>query len=138
MRTRELVAFNTATESDNKIHDDEVARRFGFSGGLVPGVDVYAYLCWGPVATWGRDWLERGTMEARFRLPTYDGETVTVTFDEADGACAATNGAGVEVAAGIAGPPGPPADAATPDVRRLPVGAPTRGRRSAAGVTRGR
>src|SRR5262245_56373132 len=84
MRTRQLVAFNTATQSDNKIHDDEVARRFGFSGGLVPGVDVYAYLCWGPVASWGRDWLERGSFEARFRLPTYDGETVTVTFDAAD------------------------------------------------------
>src|SRR5215218_6636973 len=46
-------AFNTATASDNKIHDDEVARRFGFSGGLVPGVDVYAYLTRAPAAAWG-------------------------------------------------------------------------------------
>jgi hypothetical protein len=102
MRSRQLVAFNTATESDNKIHDDDVARRFGFSGGLVPGVDVHAYLCWGPVATWGRAWLEGGTIEARFRLPTYDGETVTVCFDEASGACAAANAAGTEVASGTA------------------------------------
>ena len=37
-------AFNTAAASENKIHDDTVARRFGFSGGLVPGVEVYAYM----------------------------------------------------------------------------------------------
>ena len=71
-----IVAFNAAKLSENKMHDDTVAKKFGFTGGLVPGVDVYAYLCWGPVATWGRAWLEGGTMEARFRLPTYDGETV--------------------------------------------------------------
>ena len=43
-------AFNTAKASENKIHDDEVARRFGFGGGLVPGVDVYAYMAHLPVA----------------------------------------------------------------------------------------
>jgi len=35
-------AFNASKESENKIHDDAVAQRFGFRGGLVPGVDVYA------------------------------------------------------------------------------------------------
>ena len=34
-------AYNTAHDSENKIHDDATARRFGFGGGLVPGVDVY-------------------------------------------------------------------------------------------------
>ena len=42
-------AFNTAKESENKIHDDTIARRFGFEGGLVPGVDVYAYMTHLPV-----------------------------------------------------------------------------------------
>jgi hypothetical protein len=32
----EVEAFNTATASQNRIHDDEVAQRFGFRGGLVP------------------------------------------------------------------------------------------------------
>ncbi|MDH4147268.1 MAG: hypothetical protein OEY23_19095 [Acidimicrobiia bacterium] len=82
MRTRQIQAFNTATKSDNKIHDDEVARRFGFTGGLVPGVDVYGYLSWGPVSEWGIDWLERGTAETRFGSPTYDGQTVSVEWDE--------------------------------------------------------
>ena len=47
-------AYNTAKQSENKIHDDAVARRFGFSGGLVPGVDVMAYMMHIPVAKWGR------------------------------------------------------------------------------------
>ena len=46
-------AFNTAKVSENKIHDDEVARKFGFRGGLVPGVDVYAYMTHLPVEALG-------------------------------------------------------------------------------------
>ena len=46
-------AFNASKESENKIHDDAVARRFGFRGGLVPGVDVYAYMTHLPVQRWG-------------------------------------------------------------------------------------
>jgi len=75
-------AFNTAKASENKIHDDAVARRFGFGGGLVPGVDVYAYMAHLPVARWGRDWLERGAAECRFQKPVYDGDIVTVTATE--------------------------------------------------------
>ncbi len=29
-----IVAFNTAAASENRIHDDETARRFGFTGAL--------------------------------------------------------------------------------------------------------
>jgi acyl dehydratase len=80
-----VVAYNSAWDSENKIHDDEVARRFGFSGGLVPGVDVYAYMAHAPVARWGRDFLARGSLEARFLKPVYEGETTTVTAKEANG-----------------------------------------------------
>ena len=73
-----LVARNTATSSTNKIHDDDVARRFGFRGGLVPGVDVYAYLTHPPAAAWGLGWLARGRMRARFSSPVYDGERIDV------------------------------------------------------------
>src|ERR1700733_8105082 len=78
-------AFNTAKVSENKIHDDAVAKKFGFGGGLVPGVDVYAYMTHLPVERWGRAWLERGTGECRFMKPTYDGDQVTVTAIESDG-----------------------------------------------------
>lgn len=101
MRTHQLVAFNTAQESDNKIHDDEVARRFGFTGGLVPGVDVYAYLTWGPVSEWGLAWLERGSVTARFPRPTYDGQLVTVEWD-GDGAVRVRDPGGDVTAEGTA------------------------------------
>ena len=29
-------AFNSATHSENRMHDDAVAQKYGFSGGLVP------------------------------------------------------------------------------------------------------
>src|ERR1700759_3022861 len=79
-------AYNTSKHSENKIHDDTVARKYGFSGGLVPGVDVLAYMLHMPVAKWGRDFLERGLIEARFVKPVYDGETAEVSaVDEAVG-----------------------------------------------------
>jgi acyl dehydratase len=80
-----VVAYNTARDSENKIHDNTVARRFGFFGGLVPGVDVYAYMAHLPVARWGREFLAHGSLEARFLKPVYDGETTTVSARETDG-----------------------------------------------------
>lgn len=79
-------ACNTAHASENKIHDDAVARQYGFAGGLVPGADVYAYMTHMPVDLWGRAWLERGSAECRFVRPLYDGRTATVTaVKDADG-----------------------------------------------------
>ena len=85
LETYRVSAYNTSKQSENKIHDDTVARRFGFSGGLVPGVDVMAYMMHLPVARWGRDFLARGLVEARFLKPVYDGETAEVSGVEIDG-----------------------------------------------------
>ena len=71
-------AHNPATGSENKIHHDDVARRYGFAGGLVPGVTVYAYMAHPVADVLGRAWLERGRMAARFVRPCYDGDDVTV------------------------------------------------------------
>ena len=122
----EVEAYNTAKHSENRIHDDTVARRFGFTGGLVPGVDVYAYMAHPPVARWGRAWLEHGTAECRFGKPVYDGEraTVTATPDgaglallvQSQGNLCATGAAALPpatTAPGLAAwpiPPAPPAD----------------------------
>lgn len=70
--TYEVRANNLSRASENRIHDDAVAQRFGFTGALVPGVEVHAYACHPVVARWGRDWLERGTIESRFLKPVYD------------------------------------------------------------------
>jgi acyl dehydratase len=85
-QTHRVSAYNTSRHSENKIHDDTVARKYGFSGGLVPGVDVMAYMLHMPVAKWGRAFLERGLIEARFVKPVYDGEIAEVSAaDEAGG-----------------------------------------------------
>ena len=80
-----VTARNIAIASENKIHDDAVARQFCFAGGLVPGVEVYAYMTHAAVELWGRAWLEHGTAECRFLKPIYDGEQVKVTATVTDG-----------------------------------------------------
>jgi acyl dehydratase len=124
--THRLIAFNTATSSENKIHDDEVAGALGFGGGLVPGVDVYAYLCHPVVARWGTDVLTRGRISTRFGTPTYDGQSIEVraVLDE--------NGSGATLHAGVhpvpsAGQDAPEAAAAILEARLVdePAAAPT-------------
>jgi acyl dehydratase len=85
LQTYRVSAYNTSRESENKIHDDTVARRFGFTGGLVPGVDVMAYMMHLPMEKWGRAFLERGLIDARFVKPVYDGEIAEVTGEESNG-----------------------------------------------------
>ena len=135
-----VTARNTAIASENKIHDDAVARRFGFAGGLVPGVEVYAYMTHVPVEHWGRAWLERGSAECRFVKPVYDGHRAVVTGKtangvmnlavESDAGLCATGRAGL--AAGSVSPPSidgfeqsfPPATRLPADERTLAPGTP--------------
>jgi acyl dehydratase len=136
----QIEAFNTATESENKIHDDAVARRFGFKGGLVPGVEVYAYMTHLPVLRWGSTWLEHGTAECRFAKPVYDGDLISVSGTEtaealelrleSRGELCATGRAGLPaspqpVPAAFAQapvPPDPPAERPPANESTLPVG----------------
>jgi acyl dehydratase len=74
-------AFNTAADSENRIHDDAVASTYGFRGGLVPGVTVYGYLAAGAIEHFGPDWLKRGAMDVRFYQPIYDGDDVVVSVN---------------------------------------------------------
>ena len=71
-------ARNTAVDSENKMHDDTTAAQFGFRGGLVPGVVVYAYMTVPIVARFGSAWLERGALQVKFHQPFYDGDPVAV------------------------------------------------------------
>jgi acyl dehydratase len=73
-----LRAHNDAAASANKIHDDTVAAQYGFRGGLVPGVTVYAYMTYPLVQSFGEAWLARGTAQIRFARPFYEGDQVTV------------------------------------------------------------
>jgi acyl dehydratase len=135
---RNIRAFNTATESENRIHDDETAARFGFTGGLVPGVDVFAYMAHAPVKAWGETFLTGGSMNARFGKPVYDGDVAQLFAEEfiegalslelrSQGTLCATGGARVKaLTAEVAIPPRgrQPAEADRPkaSLASLPVG----------------
>src|SRR6202049_2108668 len=116
LETYRVQAYNSSKQSENKIHDDAVARRFGFSGGLVAGVDVMAYMMHLPVAKWGRAFLERGLIEARFVKPVYDGEIANVTGEESDGVLSIeVQGRGQLCATGSASLPASPPSLSTSD-----------------------
>lgn len=74
-----LTAHNDAAASANKIHDDTVAQQYGFRGGLVPGVSVYAYMTYPLVQSLGAAWLDQHTARVQFAKPIYAGDAVTVT-----------------------------------------------------------
>lgn len=63
---------------ENKIHEDDLARQYGFKGGLVPGVTVYAWMTHPVVEALGVEWLERGEFQARFAKPIYYEEPATI------------------------------------------------------------
>ncbi len=73
-----VTARNIDPQADNAIHDDDVARRFGFDGALVPGVELFALATSPLVAAWGERWLTGGRIDLRFRRPVYDGEQLLV------------------------------------------------------------
>ena len=120
--THSVLAFNLAAASENKIHDDTVARRFGFRGALVPGVEVFAYMAHVPVAHFGRAWLEQGEAACRFLKPVYDGDIARVTAAAVDdGLALVVESAGERCATGRASMPAPqPA----PAIDALPAGVP--------------
>ena len=110
-------ARNTSATSENLIHDDATARRYGFPGALVPGVVVYGYMSHAIVTALGPRWLERGTVTVRFTRPLLDAEEFQVT-----GAIMTRDASGVT--ASLRG-----ATAATPEcataTATLPAGLPT-------------
>jgi hypothetical protein len=108
---------NASTQSENRMHSDDVARTFGFKGGLVPGVTVFSHMTQPMVARHGAAWLARGTAEVSFGKPAYEGELLSI-HTTATGADAytliCTNEEGVELARMNAALPAAPAQ---PDAR---------------------
>ena len=50
-----ITALNDATDSENRMHSDEVAARYGFAGALVSGVNVFGYMTQPLVAEFGTE-----------------------------------------------------------------------------------
>ncbi len=106
----DVVAKNYGADHENRIHSDEGAAKYGFAGALVPGVGLYAYLARPVVDAFGREWLERGAMSAKFVKPVYDGETVraqatVVSLNPVELKLELLNPSGIVCAIGSAGLP---------------------------------
>jgi hypothetical protein len=112
-----VLAQNFAATSENRIHEDSVARDYGFEGGLVPGVTTWAYMVHPIVEQLGPEWLERGTITARFLKPVYEGDTIEIGLTD-EGELTATNDSAEVCASGQASLPG---SARTFDVDHYPL-----------------
>jgi hypothetical protein len=78
------VARNPASASENRIHADDEARRYGFQGGLVPGVTIYGYASHALLEALGPEWVARGATRVRFLAPCYEGEDLVVSVRQPD------------------------------------------------------
>jgi len=75
---QQILALNDAESSENRIHSDDVAQRYGFSGALVSGVNVFGYLTQPLVRHYGAAFLERGMMDVLFLKPAYQDNLLSI------------------------------------------------------------
>jgi hypothetical protein len=75
----EVRTHNAHSNSENRMHSDDVAAAYGFKGALVPGVTVFSHMTQPVVATYGADWLARGSAEITLAKPAYDGDLLRVS-----------------------------------------------------------
>lgn len=76
------IAINHSEASENRIHSDEVAARYGFRGGLVPGVAVFGYMTHPLTSQLGADWLGHAQLSVRLLKPAYDGERLNIAMTQ--------------------------------------------------------
>ena len=87
MQPHRVVAINHAEESENRIHSDDIARAYGFTGALVPGVAVFGYMTRPLTDRLGLAWLGHSRIAVRLLKPAYHGDvlSIPVTPTGADG-----------------------------------------------------
>ena len=77
-----VVARNFSAATENRIHNDEIARKLGFTGALVPGVAVFGHLTYPLVSRFAESWLSCSETSVRFLKPAYHEDPLTITDDE--------------------------------------------------------
>ena len=75
-----VTARNFSEASENRIHSDDIARRYGFRGALVPGVAVYGYMTRPLVERFGDAWLGESVSSVRFHKPAYEGDELSIAL----------------------------------------------------------
>ena len=81
--SHQILALNDATESENRIHSDEIAAKYGFTGALVSGVNVFGYMTQPLVRAFGESFLQRGILDVIFLKPAYQDDLLTIKTSEA-------------------------------------------------------
>ena len=82
--TLQILALNDAEESENRIHSDDIAAKYGFKGALVSGVNVFGYLTQPLVRIYGEQWLEKGMLDVLFMKPAYQDDLLTISTENLD------------------------------------------------------
>ena len=77
----QIEAINDAESSENRIHSDEIAEKYGFKGALVSGVNVFGYLSQPLVHFYGEEFLNQCVMEVRFLKPAFQHDLITIQTD---------------------------------------------------------
>jgi len=75
------IAVNHSHESENRIHSDDIARQYGFTGALVPGVAVFGHMTHPLTETFGADWLGHSQVALRLLKPAYHGDRLSIALD---------------------------------------------------------
>ena len=86
MNVHRSTAHNFSTDTENRIHSDDIAAQFGFAGGLVPGAAVFGHMAYPLAEAFGADWLVGQHAEVRFLKPAYDGDALTISHLPGDDA----------------------------------------------------
>ncbi len=74
MSLHQPIAINHSHASENRIHSDDIARAYGFTGALVPGVAVFGHMTYPLTSDLGLDWLGHSRVELRLLKPAYHGD----------------------------------------------------------------
>lgn len=79
---QQILALNDAQESENRIHSDDIAAKYGFKGALVSGVNVFGYLTQPLVKAFGCEFLDKGMMDVLFIKPAYQDDLLSLTTEQ--------------------------------------------------------
>ncbi|NKB35496.1 MAG: hypothetical protein GKR91_20540 [Pseudomonadales bacterium] len=74
----QILALNNSQTSENRIHSDDIAAKYGFEGALVSGANVFGYLSQPLVRKYKDAWLSEGIMDVVFLKPAYQDNLLTI------------------------------------------------------------
>ncbi len=82
MSVHQSIAINHSHASENRIHSDDIARAYGFTGALVPGVAVFGHMTYPLTNELGVDWLGHSRIALRLLKPAYDGDRLSIPLTQ--------------------------------------------------------